>query len=661
MKSPREIVWIVAILAALLLAPTFCVLWFMTQAMRNEHYAVRQRLGEVYQARLDDGRRMLDDYWVQMTERARQAALIPLPLPAPQRFERLVAQSIADAIVILPDAETERPGYPESREVVPEPLPPSERWRRAETLEYQQGNPRMAAEFYGAVADEAATHPLLMVHALLARARCLNKAGATSEALHLLTGRLAESEFLDLRDSSGRFPALNAQLLALSIIPESEALLRAQTAESLNRRLKDYSVAPMPSAQRRFLMSRMRELLPELPPFPTEAAETLAAEYLAAEYLAAIPSASESSANTPPDAHQLHPSPLPGVWAFHLPELSAVALFRESALIERLEDWLASELVIPDARIRLAPPGRAAPHPAPLVSVECGSALPEWTLHLQLLGTDPFTAAAAKRTAWYAWVATIGLILFSTLVLVMARHYLRQLRLTRLKNDLIATVSHELKTPLSSMRVLMDSLLEGTCASETQKREYLELMARENLRLSRLIDNFLTFSRMERNKKAFVMQSIAPREVAEAAAEALRERMNPPDTRFHMELRENLPAIHADGDAVVTLLVNLLDNAHKYTPPPRSIRLAVAPDGDCVEFRVEDNGVGIPRHLRKRIFDRFFQVDQSLAREVGGCGLGLAIVRFIVEAHGGEIAVEPMPERGTRFRVRLPLYYPPDR
>lgn len=657
MKSTREIVWIVAILAALLLAPTFCVLWFMTQAMRNEHYAVRQRLGEVYQARLDDGRRLLDDYWAQLTERARQAALIPLPLPAPQRFERLVVQSIADGIVILPDAEAEHPGYPESREVVPEPMPTPERWRRAELLEYQQGNPRMAAEFYGTVADEAATHPLLMVHALLARARCLNKAGATSEALLLLTGRLAEPGFLDLRDSSGRFPALNAQLLALSIFPESEAQLREQTTERLVRRVRDYSVTPpMPSAQRRFLMARMRELLPELPPFPTETAETVAAEYRTA-----VQSESGISANAPPGAHQLHPSPLPGVWAFHLPELSAVALFRESALIERLEAWLASELLIPDARIRLAPPGRAAPHPAPLVSVECGSALPGWTLHLQLLGTDPFTTAAAKRTAWYAWVATIGLILFAALVLVMTRHYLRQLRLTRLKNDLIATVSHELKTPLSSMRVLMDSLLEGTCTSETQKREYLELMARENHRLSRLIDNFLTFSRMERNKKAFAMQSVAPREVAEAAAEAVRERMNPPDTRFHMELPENLPAIHADGDAIVTLLVNLLDNAYKYTPPPRSIRLAVAPDGDCVEFRVEDNGVGIPRHLRKRIFDRFFQVDQSLAREVGGCGLGLAIVKFIVEAHGGQIAVEPMPERGTRFRVRLPMFHPPGR
>jgi two-component system phosphate regulon sensor histidine kinase PhoR len=230
----------------------------------------------------------------------------------------------------------------------------------------------------------------------------------------------------------------------------------------------------------------------------------------------------------------------------------------------------------------------------------------------------------------------------------------KQIRLNRLKNDFIATVTHELKTPLASMRVLVDTLLEGNYRNPQQVMEYLQLVSRENERLSRLIDNFLTFSRMERNKRAFQMRPVSPASVARTAAEAVGTRMARGDCHFETDIPERLPNIKADHDAMVTVLVNLLDNAYKYTGDEKRIKLSVASEDGMVCFRVSDNGVGIPRRALKKIFRRFYQVDRSLSRRAEGCGLGLSIARFIIDAHQGKIAVESKPAQGSTFTVTIP-------
>src|SRR4030042_4811045 len=141
----------------------------------------------------------------------------------------------------------------------------------------------------------------------------------------------------------------------------------------------------------------------------------------------------------------------------------------------------------------------------------------------------------------------------------------RQIRLNKLKNDFIATVSHELKTPLASRRVLVDTLLEGNYKDQQQVREYLELTSKENTRLSRLIDNFLTFSRMERNKQAFEIVKTNPALIAHAAAEAVKTKFANRRCHFKLHIAEDLPYVMADRDAMVTVLVNLLDNEYKYS------------------------------------------------------------------------------------------------
>lgn len=290
----------------------------------------------------------------------------------------------------------------------------------------------------------------------------------------------------------------------------------------------------------------------------------------------------------------------------------------------------------------------------PAVVGPIGARFPDWSIQLFFKDTDVFKRAADQQIAVYTWTGVLFIVLILASGTVATRSLGHQVKLNRLKNDFIATVTHELKTPLASMRVLVDTLLEGNYRDQNQVTEYLQLVARENERLSRLIDNFLTFSRMERNKQAFQMRSISPVSIARTAAQAVKTKFGRGHCCFELVAPDELPDIKADHDAMVTVLVNLLDNAYKYSRDDKRIKLTVTGDDLSVRFSVSDNGLGIPRRALKKIFRRFYQVDRSLSRRTEGCGLGLSIAKFIVDAHGGAIAVESKPGQGSTFTVTLP-------
>jgi signal transduction histidine kinase len=227
------------------------------------------------------------------------------------------------------------------------------------------------------------------------------------------------------------------------------------------------------------------------------------------------------------------------------------------------------------------------------------------------------------------------------------------MRVAGIKADLVATVSHELKTPLSSIRLLVDTLLNDAVLDPQKTREYLELIAQENSRLSLLIANFLAFSRMERNRYTFEFVPARVEEVIQKAVEAAGERFREPGCELTVEVAPDLPEILADEGALVTALVNLLDNAYKYTPGEKHIALRGFASGGEVCLEVRDNGIGIAPRETKKIFLKFYQADRRLSRTGGGCGLGLSIVRFLVEAHGGSVRVSSEPGKGSTFTVAL--------
>ncbi len=298
--------------------------------------------------------------------------------------------------------------------------------------------------------------------------------------------------------------------------------------------------------------------------------------------------------------------------------------------------------------------GLEAPQEEPFVTASAGEHFPGWKIELYFRGGDVFRKAASKQIAVYTWTGVLVIVLILASGGFAGNAIGRQIRLNKLKNDFIATVSHELKTPLASMRVLVDTLLEGNYKDQKQASEYLQLTAKENERLSRLIDNFLTFSRMERNKQVFRMVRSSPAAIARTATDVVKTKLNKGRCRFEINICEDLPDVLADHDAMVTVLVNLLDNAYKYSYDDKQIELRVFAENGQVYFCVSDNGTGMSRRSAKKIFKRFYQVDRSLSRHGQGCGLGLSIAKFIVDAHKGSISVDSKPGEGSTFTVKLP-------
>ena len=171
--------------------------------------------------------------------------------------------------------------------------------------------------------------------------------------------------------------------------------------------------------------------------------------------------------------------------------------------------------------------------------------------------------------------------------------------------------------------------------------------------MSHLIDNFLSFSRMERGKQTFDLAEVSAAEIARRAVEAAGERFQTPNCRLEVQTEEVL-TIMADTDAMVTAILNLLDNAYKYSGDDKRIVLRTYAENGNACFAVRDNGIGLSARGKKQVFRPFYQVDRRLSRETGGCGLGLSIVKFIVTAHGGTVRVDSRPGEGSTFTVVVP-------
>jgi signal transduction histidine kinase len=626
----------VLLLLLVVLVPSAGVVWMMRAAMENERLAVRQRLSDAYQSQLEIAHRRIDEHWRETLERL--DAIVDAQ-PPPRAFASSVTGESVDSVVIL-GVHDDQVIYPNSAVAEPVSTEFAAAWRSAERLEFAADDPAGAADAYQQIA--ASEEDILVVaRAQQAQARALVRAGDREGALRILM-RMRMNDVV--RDENGRSLAADAELRLLDLLPRDSADWN-QVATALADRLNNYDSLPPAADQRRFLMHALQTLNPAIE-FTTLRAEDLAAEFVASPIEVEV-------------FGVLLPTHLADVFQLRSHSGRVIALVGTATLERAIRATLAEQPFPPGVLVTAQGPGQKESTTKILVTESLAPTLPGWRLALGLADDTSFDDAANERTAFFLWTGVVIVAITAALALLVAHMLREQSRLTRLKNDLVATVSHELKTPLASIRLLVDTLLdaEGTpdapLSDQARAREYLEMISKENARLSRLIDNFLTFSRMERGKHRFDFQPTDAAAIVDEAVTTVAERFDGVTNKLCIEVEGALP-IEGDASALATVIVNLLDNAWKYSDEPRHVRLSAKRGGDRIAISVADNGIGLSPRAVRRVFDRFYQVDQHLSRSHDGCGLGLSIVKYIVEAHGGQISVESQLGQGSTFTISLP-------
>lgn len=640
------------LLATAVILPTVCLLWFMTQAVKNERLAVRQRLQTWYR---EQGRAVIDDDYIQLVlSRDAASGTLVFDSTGKQTFPVAAADDVSNESV----------------------------FRKAFALEFEEQDLSSALDEYQRI-SRSASEAAVRIQADLSTARCLARLDQPDKAINRLIQLLAEYD-----DSSIalRCWKTRAHLLLLELMHETqddrfETILSA-TYDYVTQGIRpadngyigepDFLEHTIPSELQGYALSRYLDYSESLAPDPTRSKTVKEAKKLI-DWLSLSAAAAEDYMT--PDF--LNDEGVKGSGTLFTLDADKQLYgryhrFREHTKVliftqESMSYWLnayvdkfqkfPSVCRIYDAQGRLT----AGPSPdqdqEPFITMPLSGWLPGWTVHLYVHDVT-FDNAARKQAAVYLWTGVLVVALFLACGGLTARMIGRQIRMNRLKNDFIATVTHELKTPLSSMRVLVDTLLDGSYTDQSRCREYLEMIGRENCRLSRMIDSFLTFSRMERGKQVFEMEKVDPAEIAAAAAEAVRAKFQEKKCKFSVTADTGLSSIIADKDAMVTVLVNLLDNACKYSGDDKQIALHVFEQNGGICFSVADNGIGMTRRQMRRIFDKFYQADTSLARRAEGCGLGLSIVKYILDTHNATIAADSKPGKGSVFTVHVPPIEP---
>jgi len=292
---------------------------------------------------------------------------------------------------------------------------------------------------------------------------------------------------------------------------------------------------------------------------------------------------------------------------------------------------------------------------AGLDGVSLGSSFPGLKLAYKVEDKAPLLGEWSLRRSFY--LIALFLVLCVTLfgAYFLWRDVGRELQMAEMRSQFIASVSHELKTPLTAVRMFAESLRLGRPADSQAKAEYLDTIVNESHRLTRLLNNVLDFSKIERGERTYRKERTSLSEIVRAAAQAMQYPLTQQGFHLKVNVADDLPDIQADRDAIEQAILNLLSNAVKYSGESRQIDLRVQKSDGCAVIEVSDQGVGIDPAQQKHIFERFYRVPSEENRRIPGTGLGLALVFHIAKAHGGHVEVRSLLGQGSTFSVYLPL------
>ena len=231
----------------------------------------------------------------------------------------------------------------------------------------------------------------------------------------------------------------------------------------------------------------------------------------------------------------------------------------------------------------------------------------------------------------------------------------RDVRMAEMRSQFVSSVSHELKTPLTAIRMFAETLRLGRSRNLKTQAEYLDTIVSESQRLTRLLNNVLDFSKIEQGKRIYKPELTSLSEIIQASARAMKYPLSQQGFELNVHAEEGLPDVRVDKDALEQAILNLLNNAMKYSGESREIDLRLQRKDDQALIQVIDRGVGIDPREQTRIFEKFYRVPMPENERIVGTGLGLTLVSHIVKAHGGSIEVESEPGKGSTFSIYLPL------
>jgi len=235
------------------------------------------------------------------------------------------------------------------------------------------------------------------------------------------------------------------------------------------------------------------------------------------------------------------------------------------------------------------------------------------------------------------------------------RNVYREMTLARVKSDFVANVSHELRTPLALIRLYAETLELGRLKDKEKYQEYFRIIREESERLTALINNILDFSRIEAGRKEYEFQETNLAELVHSTLESYRFQIQQNGFAFEENISPDIPPVRVDREAIARSLLNLVNNALKYSKDRKFIGVSLYRSNSSINLEVRDSGIGIPANEQEKIFEKFYRCGDPLVHNVKGSGLGLSLVRHIARAHGGDVLVESEPEKGSKFTIALPF------
>ena len=254
-------------------------------------------------------------------------------------------------------------------------------------------------------------------------------------------------------------------------------------------------------------------------------------------------------------------------------------------------------------------------------------------------------------------ILLIGLL---TIVLILGvwivyRNIKKEVELAQIKSEFVSNVSHELRTPLSLISMFSETLEMDRIKSEEKKKEYYSIISQEANRLTKIVNSILNFSKMEAGKRQYNFVESYLNDAAENVYRSYKFHLEQKGFLFNITKDESIPIIKIDEEAISEAIVNLVDNAVKYSDNKKEIIIRTGQENNFAFVEVEDKGIGIPEKDQKKVFEKFFRVSSGNVHNVKGSGIGLSIVKYIIDAHKGRIELFSEVNKGSKFKLLLPL------